>query len=60
MRGGAGYFAPAGLAGRKIEYVLNRAGHAVREGAMRQIVNVNPTSEHGLFLCLFVTNGGGW
>jgi hypothetical protein len=28
--------------------------------AMRQTVNVNPTSEHGLYLRLFVTNGGGW
>jgi hypothetical protein len=28
--------------------------------AMRQMVNVNPTSEHGLYLRLFVTNGGGW
>jgi hypothetical protein len=26
---------------------------------MRQLVNVNPTSEHGLFLRLFVTNGAG-
>jgi hypothetical protein len=23
-------------------------------------VNVNPTSEHGLYLKLFVTNAGGW
>jgi hypothetical protein len=28
--------------------------------AMRQLVNVNPTSEHALYLTLFVTNGGGW
>jgi len=27
---------------------------------MRQTVNVNPTSEHGLYLRLFVTNAGGW
>jgi len=25
-----------------------------------QLVNVNPTSEHGLYLRLFITNGGGW
>jgi hypothetical protein len=28
--------------------------------AMPQIANVNPTSEHALFLQLFVTNAGGW
>jgi hypothetical protein len=28
--------------------------------SMRQTVNVNPTSEHGLYLRLFVTNAGGW
>jgi spore maturation protein SpmA len=28
--------------------------------AMRQLANVNPTSEHALYLTLFVTNGGGW
>ena len=28
--------------------------------AMRQRVNVNPTSEHALYLRLFITNGGGW
>jgi hypothetical protein len=27
---------------------------------MRQLVNVNPTSEHALFLTLFVTTSGGW
>jgi hypothetical protein len=27
--------------------------------AMRQMVNINPTSEHKLYLRLFVTNGGG-
>ncbi len=27
---------------------------------MPQTVNVNPTSEHALYLKLFVTNGGGW
>ncbi len=26
---------------------------------MRQLVNVNPTSEHALYLKLFVTNGAG-
>lgn len=31
-----------------------------RERAMRQTVNVNPTSEHAIYLRLFVTNGGGW
>jgi len=25
-----------------------------------QVVNVNPTSEHELYLKLFITNGGGW
>jgi hypothetical protein len=28
--------------------------------AMCQVINVNPTSEHALYLTLFVTNGGGW
>jgi len=27
---------------------------------MRRSVNVNPTSEHELYLKLFITNGGGW
>jgi len=27
---------------------------------MGQTVNINPTSEHGVYLQLFVTNGGGW
>jgi hypothetical protein len=27
---------------------------------MRQVVNVNHTSEHALYLRLFVTNAGGW
>jgi hypothetical protein len=27
---------------------------------MRQVVNVNPTSEHGVYLRLVVTIGGGW
>jgi hypothetical protein len=27
---------------------------------MAQLINVNPTSEHGLYLRLFVTTGGGW
>jgi len=26
---------------------------------MRQIVNVNPTTEHGIYLRLFVSNGPG-
>jgi hypothetical protein len=26
---------------------------------MRQLVNVNPTCEHGLYLRLFITCGGG-
>jgi hypothetical protein len=26
----------------------------------RQTVSVNPTSEHALFLRLFITTGGGW
>lgn len=26
---------------------------------IRQLVNVNPTSEHALYLKLFVTNGAG-
>jgi hypothetical protein len=28
--------------------------------AMRVSINVNPTSEHSLFIRLFITNGGGW
>jgi hypothetical protein len=28
--------------------------------ARRGIVNANPTSEHALYLKLFITNGGGW
>jgi hypothetical protein len=31
-----------------------------RQRAMHKSVNVNPTSEHALYLRLFVTNGGGW
>lgn len=27
---------------------------------MRLLVNVNPVSEHALYLRLFITNGGGW
>jgi len=27
---------------------------------MTRTINVNPTSEHRLFLRLFVSNGGGW
>jgi hypothetical protein len=27
---------------------------------IQQVVNVNPTSEHCLYLRLFVTTGGGW
>jgi hypothetical protein len=27
---------------------------------MHPQVNVNPISEHALFLRLFITNGGGW
>jgi hypothetical protein len=26
---------------------------------MGQTVNINPTSEHGVYLQLFITNGGG-
>jgi len=32
----------------------------LRGNALRQLVNVNPTSEHELYLKLFITNGGGW
>ena len=28
--------------------------------AVAQTVNVNPITEHALFLRLFVTNAGGW
>jgi hypothetical protein len=28
--------------------------------AMRQRVNINPTSEHELYLQLFITSAGGW
>ncbi|HZT82073.1 MAG TPA: hypothetical protein VFA26_17735 [Gemmataceae bacterium] len=31
-----------------------------RAATMRQLVEVNPTSEHALYLRLFVTIGGGW
>jgi hypothetical protein len=31
-----------------------------RARPMQPLINVNPTSEHELFLKLFVTNGGGW
>jgi len=27
---------------------------------MQQIDNVNPPSEHGLYLRLFITSAGGW
>jgi len=27
---------------------------------MGQTANINPTSEHGIYLQLFITNGGGW
>jgi len=32
----------------------------LKAGVMPQSINVNPTSEHELYLKLFVTNGGGW
>jgi hypothetical protein len=35
-------------------------GTPTTESAMRRSINVNPTSEHELYLKLFVTNGGGW
>jgi hypothetical protein len=28
--------------------------------AMSQTIYVNATSEHALFLCLFITTSGGW
>ncbi len=30
------------------------------EATMGQIANVNPITEHAIFLRLFITNGGGW
>ena len=33
---------------------------AASEWAMSKTPYVNPTSEHALFLVLFVTNAGGW
>jgi hypothetical protein len=33
---------------------------AAGSGFMSQIDNINPTCEHGLFLRLFISNGGGW
>jgi hypothetical protein len=33
---------------------------ATGERTMSQQVNVNPTSEHAIYLRLFITNGGGW
>jgi hypothetical protein len=35
-------------------------GQADRVRVMGQTSSVNPTSEHALYLQLFVTNGGGW
>jgi hypothetical protein len=37
----------------------NITGRAAAD-TMRQLVNVNPTSEHAIYLRLFITNGGGW
>ena len=31
-----------------------------REGIVRPRIEVNPSTEHALFLKLFVTNSGGW
>jgi len=30
------------------------------ERTMQQVIDVNPSSEHGLYLHLFITNAGGW
>jgi hypothetical protein len=30
------------------------------EASMLRLVNVNSTSEHDLFIRLFLTSGGGW
>jgi len=39
----------------------NLAGIAITSAtAMCFNINVNPTSEHELYLKLFITNGGGW
>jgi hypothetical protein len=37
-----------------------RAVHSSTRHPMRLNENVNPTSEHALYLRLFITNGGGW
>jgi hypothetical protein len=33
---------------------------SIPSSAMQPLVNVNPTSEHAVYLWLFVTNAGGW
>lgn len=38
----------------------NRGTSATVTGVMPLNVTVNPTSQHELFLKLFITNGGGW
>lgn len=40
-------------------FLLERA-KSRKIGSMRLNICVNPTSEHELYLRLFITNGGGW
>jgi hypothetical protein len=61
MRGEAGFFLSSILPG---SWPYNQVQVPVfarqREPTMPQIDSVNPTSEHGLYLHLFITNAGGW
>jgi hypothetical protein len=41
-------------------YHNNKRPRITRSSNMGQTVNVNPTSEHAVYLRLFITNGGGW
>jgi hypothetical protein len=40
--------------------IVSRQAFCFVGEAVPQLVNVNPTSEHELYLKLFITNGGGW
>jgi len=60
--GGASATADRVVSGRQLGYNSCNRDSRPRNGAstMKQTVNVNPTCEHGVYLRLFVTNGGGW
>jgi hypothetical protein len=36
------------------------SGAALTKSGSMLLININPTSEHELFLTLFVSNAGGW